>query len=271
MKRIRSKIKSEIADEQYGSIEGKGTTNAIYTLRTLIQRAIEVQKDVYLSFINYTKAFDRVRHNEIMKDLTQIKIDGKDLRVIKNIYWEQTAAMRVEGETSTYQKIKRGVRQGCVLSPDLFSLYSEFIVRNIERLRGIHIGGHIINNLKYADDIVLIAENTKDLQRLLDIVREESQKRGLELNSKKTEIMVVSRKETPPNINIYIKDTKLQQRDQFKYLGALISSDGRDTTEISPRIAQSKAMFKRMKNILTNPQLSIEIRRWNSSKKENNM
>ncbi|GFS05756.1 retrovirus-related Pol polyprotein from type-2 retrotransposable element R2DM [Elysia marginata] len=80
--------------------------------------------------------------------------------------------MRVEGETSTYQKIKRGVGQGCVLSPDLFSLYSEFIMRNKEGLRGIHIGGHIINNLRYADDIFLIAENAKDLQRLLDIVRE---------------------------------------------------------------------------------------------------
>ncbi|GFR87016.1 endonuclease-reverse transcriptase [Elysia marginata] len=93
MMRIRSKIKPEMADEQYGFVEAKGTTNAIYTLRTLIQRAIEVQKDVYLCFLDYTKAFDRVRHDEIMKDLTQIKIDGKDLRVIKNIYWKQTAAM----------------------------------------------------------------------------------------------------------------------------------------------------------------------------------
>ncbi|GFS13084.1 LINE-1 reverse transcriptase [Elysia marginata] len=140
MMRIRSKIKPEIADEQYGFVEGKGITNVIYTLRTLIQKAIEVQKDVYLCFIDYTKAFDRVRHDEIMKDLTQIKIDGKDLRVIRNIYWEQTAAMRVEGETSAYQNLKRGVRQGCVLSPDLFSLYSQLIMRNIEGLRGIHIG-----------------------------------------------------------------------------------------------------------------------------------
>ncbi|GFS20592.1 sphingomyelin phosphodiesterase [Elysia marginata] len=76
-----------------------------------------------------------------------------------------------------------------------------------------------------------------------------------------TEIIVVSRKETPPNINIYINDTKLQQRDQFKYLGALISSDGRDTTEISSRIAQSKTMFKRMKKIFTNPHMSIETRK----------
>ncbi|GFS27117.1 RNA-directed DNA polymerase from mobile element jockey-like [Elysia marginata] len=76
MIRIRSKIKPEIADEQYGFVEGKGTTNAIYTLRTLIQRAIEVQKDFHLCFIDYRKTFDRLRHDEIMKDLTQIKIDG---------------------------------------------------------------------------------------------------------------------------------------------------------------------------------------------------
>ena len=99
----------------------------------------------------------------IIKERTKFKIDGKDLRIIKNMYWEQTAAMRVEGEISAFQKIKRGVRQGCVLSPDLFSLHSEIIMRNIEGQPGIH-------NLRYADDTVLISENEKDLQQLLSIV-----------------------------------------------------------------------------------------------------
>ena len=94
------------------------------------------------------------------------------------MYWEQTAAMRVEGEISAFQKIKRGVRQGCVLSPDLFSLYSEIVMRNV--------GGHNINNLRYADDTVLISENEKDLQQLLNIVESKSKEKGLELNSKKT-------------------------------------------------------------------------------------
>ena len=86
------------------------------------------------------------RHDETIKELTKLKIDRKDLRIIKNMYWEQTAAMRV-GEISAFQKIKRGVRQGCVLSPDLFSLYSEIIMRNIEGQPGIRVGGHNINNL----------------------------------------------------------------------------------------------------------------------------
>ena len=259
MMRVRNKINPEIAEEQCGFVEGKGTTNAIFILRTLIERALEIQKDVYLCFIDYTKAFDRVRHDEIIKELTKLKIDGKDLRIIKNMYWEQTAAMRVE--ISAFQKIKRGVRQGCVLSPDLFSLYSEIIMRNIEGQPGIRVGGHNINNLRYADDAVLISENEKDLQQLLNIVESKSKEKGLELNSKKTEVMVISRKEEPPLINITINGIKLKQRDHFKYLGALISSDGRNNTEISARIAQAKMTFPKMKTVLTNSHISIHTRK----------
>ena len=168
--------------------------------------------------------------------------------------------MRVEGEISAFQKIKRGVRQGCVLSPDLFSLYSEIIMRNIEGQPGVWVGGHNINNLRYADDTVLISENEKDLQQLLNIVESKSKKKGLELNSKKTEVMVISRKEEPPLINITINSIKLKQRDHFKYLGALVSSDGRNT-EISARIVQAKMTFQKMKIVLTNSHISIHTRK----------
>ncbi|GFO49904.1 structural maintenance of chromosomes protein [Plakobranchus ocellatus] len=122
-------------------------------------------------------------------------------------------------------------------------------------------GGSNINNLRYADDTVLIAENEKDLQQLLDIVKEESEKKGLELNRKKTEVMVVSQKQELPIINIYIKGTRLKQKDQFKYLGSLISSDGRNNSEVASRIAQAKTNFQKMKTVLTNKNISIRTRR----------
>ena len=117
------------------------------------------------------------------------------------------------------------------------------------------MGGHNINNLRYADDTVLVSENEKDLQQLLNIVESKSKEKGLELNSKKTEVMVISLKEEPPLLNITIKGIKLKQRDHFKYLGALVSSDGRNNTEISARIAQAK-----MKTVLTNSHISIHTR-----------
>ena len=95
MARMRNKITPEIAEEQCGFVKDKGTRNAICMLRTLIERAIEIQRDLYLCIIDYTKAFDKLRHEEIMSILDSLNIDGKDLRIVRNIYWEQTAAMRI--------------------------------------------------------------------------------------------------------------------------------------------------------------------------------
>ena len=126
-----------------------------------------------------------------------------------------------------------------MLSPDIFSLYSEIIMQNLEGNPGIKVGGLNLNNLRHADDTVLMAENKEDLQQLLDIVKEESRKKGLELNSKSTEVMVVSGSNERPQTNIFINVNKLKQRNKFKS----ISSDGHNYTEIASRIVQAKKEF----------------------------
>jgi predicted DNA-binding protein len=110
MARIRNK-KPEISEEQCGLIESKSTTNASYILRTIIERSVEMQQDLYFCFIEYTKAFDKVQHVELIHMFEKINIDGKDLRIIKQMYWEQTAAVKIRKQVGQYQKIKRGVRQ----------------------------------------------------------------------------------------------------------------------------------------------------------------
>ena len=158
MERMRSKLKPEISNSQFGFMADKGKRNAIFTLSMMIERAIEMKKDLYLCFIDYAKAFDRVKHNELFGILSGLDIDGKDLRIIRNLYLDQTAATRLDGVVSQFKPIKRGVRQGCVLSPDLFNIYGERILYNIRDQDGCNIGGMNINNLRYADDMVLIAE-----------------------------------------------------------------------------------------------------------------
>ena len=85
-------------------------------------------------------------------------------------------AIRIDNKIGEYQPIKRGVRQGCVLSPDLFSLYSENILRTIQDLYGIMIGGQNSNNLRYADDTVLISNSEANLQELVNKINPESEK-----------------------------------------------------------------------------------------------
>ncbi|GFR65813.1 retrovirus-related Pol polyprotein LINE-1 [Elysia marginata] len=185
-----------------------------------------MKKDLYLCFIDCSKAFDRVRHDELYKILNSIDIDGKDLRIVRNLYWDQTAATRIDDEISGYKPIKRGVRQGCVLSPDFFNIYSEMILRNIYDLKGIRIGGVIINNLRYADHTVLLAESESELQAILDVVTDASMEMDLDLNAKKTECMTTSKNADPPTCNLTSNGEKTKQVSPFKYLGYTISSNG---------------------------------------------
>ena len=159
MARMRKSLRPEISQLQFGFVPDKSTRNAIFTLSMLAERCIEMQKDLYLCFIDYSKAFDKVRHEKLFNILEHLDIDGKDLRVIRNLYWDQSAAVRIGGELSEYTLIKRGVRQGCVMSPDLFNIYSEMILRNLENYPGVKINGENINNIRYADDTVLIADS----------------------------------------------------------------------------------------------------------------
>ena len=85
------------------------------------------------------KAFDKVKHDNLFQILEKLDIDGKDLRLVRNLYWEQKGAMKVNNGISEHINIKRGVRQGCVLSPDLFNIYSEMILRNLEDIEGVKV------------------------------------------------------------------------------------------------------------------------------------
>ena len=260
MHRMRRNIKAEISDVQCIFMDGKGTTNAIFIIRNICERCIEMQRDQYLCFIDYSKAFDKVQHEKLFAILNELDIDGKTLRWIQNLYWDQTAAVRVDKELSNWTKIERGVRQGCVLSPDLFSLYSEIILRQIEDLPGITVNGHNINNIRYADDTVLIADTETGLQNLLNKVIVESEKLGLTLNTKKTYTMTVSKKPEPPKCQITAKGDNIQQTSSFNYLGSMLTSDGRSDQEIKRRIAISKDTFNKKKTILKNTRISLPTR-----------
>ena len=111
------------------------------------------QKCVYVCFIDYSKAFDTVKHT-LLEDLLQsLGVDQAQLRLLTSLYWNQTAAVRCDDD------IKQWVRQGCVASPHLITLYTKIIMRELGNMEGFIIGGTVVNNLHYADDTVIVAES----------------------------------------------------------------------------------------------------------------
>ena len=156
--------------------------------------------------------------------------------------------------------IKRGVRQGCVLSPDLYSLFSEILMRTIRVLPWIDIRGVNVNNLRYADDTVLIAKNQEDLLALLSQLDCVSKKFGMQINIKKTEVMVVSKKAEAAVCKILVGGSTLNQVEKVKYLGCTISGAYKDEYEIKIRSAQAKAAFNQLRSVLCNKKLSFQCR-----------
>src|SRR5437899_9715171 len=192
--------------------------------------------------------------------LQDLDLDGKDIRLVRNLYWDQSAVIRYQNELGNFASIKRGVRQGCVLSPDLFNLYSENIMRHIEGVGGLIIGGHTLNNLRYADDIVLIAQSKEKLQETLDIINFYSEENGLSINQKKTECMVVSKYQNVMDSGITLKENPIKQVENFKYLGTWITNGGKCDEEIKTRIAMAKETFYKLNNIFHNHNIRLSTK-----------
>ena len=138
------------------------------------------------------KAFDCVDHNKLWEILKEMGILDHLTCLLRNLYAGQEEPVRTGHGTTDWFQIGKGVCQGCILSPCLFNLYAEYIMRNIgldEAQAGIKIAGRSINSLRYADDTTLMAESEEELKGLLMKVKVESEKVGLKLNIQKTKIM----------------------------------------------------------------------------------
>ena len=165
-------------------LEGRGTRDQIADICWIIKKAREFQKNIYFFFTDYAKAFDCVDHNKPWKILKEMG----NICIQKHLYAGQAAIVRTGHVTTDWFQIRKGVCQDCMLSPCLFNLYAEYIVRNPgldEAQAGIKIAGRNINNLRYADDTTLMAESEEELKSFLMEVKEESEKDSLKLKFRK--------------------------------------------------------------------------------------
>ena len=259
--RMKQKLRSNLSDGQFGYQPGKGTRNAIFCLRMIAEKAIEKQKDLYICFIDYVKVFDRVKHKKLMEMLEHLEVDGKDLRLLANLYWNPRAAIKADRELGDWIELGKGMRQGCVLSPDLFNLYGEHAYCGIQSDEGIELGNRWYNNLRYADDAALFADSGEGLQRIVYSINEESKIIGLAINCKKTFSILISKKKECLKSRITVNGEEIVQVDSFRYLDCWVTSDRRNDAEIKRRIGQAKTAFMEMRRVLSASTISIKIRK----------
>ena len=159
--RLQQYVNREPPDVQAGFRKGRETRNQIASIHWMIEKAREFQENIYFCFIDYAKAFDCVDHNKL-KILQEMGIPDHQTCLLRNLYAGQEATVRTGHGTTDWFQIGKGVCQGCILSPCLFNLYAEYIMRNARLNKaqaGIKIARRNINNLRYKDDTTLMTES----------------------------------------------------------------------------------------------------------------
>ncbi|CAF4930089.1 unnamed protein product [Pieris macdunnoughi] len=231
--------------EQAGFRKNFATIDHIHTVKQIIEKYSEYNKTVYMAFIDYTKAFDSIKHEVIWESLENQGVSGAYINIIKQIYANCNARIQMETLGKTF-KIERGVRQGDPLSPKLFSAVLENIFRKLEWNEfGLNIDGRKLHHLRFADDIVLFEENPHKLGEMIQDLNKESEKVGLKMNTSKTKLLSNS---VPYEIKL--NNQPLEYVEEYIYLGQIISLTDITTKEIKRRIANGWKRYWSLREIM---------------------
>ncbi|CAH1255443.1 Hypp1532 [Branchiostoma lanceolatum] len=152
-----------------------------------MEKARESNVQLFMAFIDYKKAFDSVGHQTLWKMMETMGVSRHLVQLLRNLYRDQQAAVRVEEDLTEWFKVRKGVRQGCLLSPMCFNSYPEAVMSESvegQPTIGVNVGGRTINNLRFADDIAFIATSPEGLQELLDSTDNTSSEYQLEISTK---------------------------------------------------------------------------------------
>ena len=246
LKRMREKIEYELPDEQAGFRRGRSTADMLVALQVLIEKTIEMDGQAFVVFINYSKAFDSISQVQMFEILTEMGFPKHLVALLEALYNDQSAVIRWNGRHSSAFKIERGVRQRCILSPHLFNLYTESVIREagIEEI-GIKIGGKLVSNLRYSDDTALCANSQEEAERLIGKVNIIGKSRLLKLNVKKTKLLKIGKMQCDAGVSV--DDEEIEVVEHFKYLGSLKAADGNCSKDTRSRIGMAK---KRMLDLV---------------------
>jgi hypothetical protein len=254
--RLKYYLDSQIPPEQAGFVKGKGTREQIFNIRLLIEKSREFRVPIACCFIDYSKAFDCVRWDSMWMVLTEMGVPPHLTRLVKQLYQNNTATVRVNKLSTENFQVQKGVRQGCILSPLLFNIYGEYIMRKVLDgwEGGLRVGGKSISNLRYADDTTLITTSLDDMRILMNRVEQESELLGLQINRNKTKIMLIDREQFFDESDGL---TDVESVQEFVYLGSKLCNDGRCEGEIRRRIAMAKSAMTKLSKIWKDRSITI--------------
>nr|KAG5690574.1 hypothetical protein BaRGS_009236 [Batillaria attramentaria] len=269
LERPKTALDKTLREEQAGFRNDRSCTDHIATMRIIIEQSLEWQTPLYSTFVDFQKAFDSVDREVIWKLMSHYGFPPKFVNIIRQLYEDATCKVIHDGKLTEPFTVRTGVRQGCILSPTIFLMVVDWVMRQATdgRRTGIQwTFSKQLEDLDFADDIALLSHKQQDAQEKLNRVAEEAEKTGLKINISKTEVMRVNHKQHDP-IQLHQEDIK--EVDKFVYLGSVVSKDGGTDEDIKSRTNKARHAFRTLRPIWRSTALSLrnKIRIFNSNVK----
>ena len=242
---VRCETYLETSHNQFGYKKGLGTEMCIFTFKEIVNYYRSLSSNIYVCFMDASKAFDRVNHFHLFDKLLSRGMPKLIVRLLLTWYQTQHFATKWCNHVSSYFTVTNGVRQGSVLSPHLFNAFTDDLSTLLNRSNiGCYLNNVSFNHMQYADDAVLVSPSPNGLQKLLKICENFANTNDMLFNTKKTVCMCVKHKS---NVNIripeiFLNDKTLKWISEFKYLGVVISDCMKDDRDIK---RQQRAIYTR--------------------------
>ena len=258
LNRIRDFVDEKLREEQAGFRPKRSCAEQIFTLRRIIEKCQEFQVPLAISFIDFSKAFDSIHRPTLWKILKSYGIPTKLVTAIEKIYENSSCCIRTEDGLSSWFKVLTGVRQGCILSPLLFAIAIDWVLRLATEGKGLDwIEGSHLSDLDFADDIAAMADNTPNLQDLVSSISDRASGLGLTISAKKTKNMLVGNHQPK---DVFVNQQKIENVEDFTYLGSSINHQGDMDHELNCRVGKASAAFNQLGKIWINSKLSLRLK-----------
>ena len=207
LNRLQPQAEEIIAEEQAGFRAGRSTTEQIFNLKILGEKYLQHQQNLYHVFIDFKKAFDRVWHEALWATMRKYNINASIIRAIENPYDKAQSAVLFNGSTGEWFRTTVGVQQGCLLSPTHFNIVLERIMHEAldDHESSVSIGGRLITNFRFADDIVVNAEVEEKAGVLVDRLDTTTTRYKMEIGPDKTKVMTNNRNGFQREIKIKVR------------------------------------------------------------------
>ena len=277
--RLEPHLDAHQSHDQAGFRHNYSTDDHLFTTTILHERSQEWQLPLWVSAIDFKKAFDTIDHNQLWQALRNQQLPPQYIHLLQSLYSDQTATVKTD-QLSRQFHIQRGVKQGDPLSSLLFNALLEDIFKTLKqrwtsRRHGIRLGHTdvtLLTNLRFADDVLLFATTAPQLTKMLNDLHDVARRCGLELHPDKTVILcnLSERRgrQATKSVEVGGRQVKvLAYDDATKYLGRKLTFHNHQTTEIDNRIATAWRKFNALRDVLTNKRypLNARIRLFNTT------